>query len=223
MIVLPYTAVDIGLILPDVVTHTRECPEPLRLRQLQKAANDFCRRSYWWRQPKTLILTTVSGQDYYPTGMPDGIELAGLHSTWDDQGCELDVALGSDIDDQAPTTTSDTFKVKVWNLDSFVVTPAPCTTGLNVTGTVSFAPTQDSSSIPSFLFARWREAIADGAVAMLLEQPGMPWTKAAPQGMAAYKRNCYEQAISKAAAEHGPVKRAGARLRVQIADAGGDC
>lgn len=237
MDVLAFTAVDYELLLPLVRASTKACLEPIRVLQLQETVNDFCRRSRVWRQRNTLILTTVAGQSLYPVAINTaGVELVQLHSTWY-LGDEIPLPQPGEDDDAAPGATANTavsdgwndaddwfsstgptwntqsptgWKVYVDSLETLSVAPIPSTGGQVVSGTVSFAPTLDALVLPSFIFAEWRKEIASGAIAMLCEQPGKPWSD---PGVAQLERKKYEDGILKAATKHGPVKRTPLRVR----------
>lgn len=232
-----FTAVDYELLMPEVRANTRNCPDPIRMLQLQASVNEFFRRSRAWRQRNTAILTTVALQSLYPVVITtSGVEFVQLHSTWY-QGSEIPLPQPGEDDNAAPGATvgsADTpnwdddddwfsrtgptwnmqsptgWKIYVDNLETLSIAPLPAVAGQAVTGTVSFAPTNDATTLPSFLFAEWRNELAAGAVAMLSEQAGKPW---ADPMVAKYSRDCFEKGILKAATKHGPIKRNPLRVR----------
>lgn len=198
--------------LPYVRPHTKDCPDSERLQRLGEAIRDFCRASMMLRQRDTALLTTVAGQRVYPAGMPDGFELVQLHSAWAN-GCEVGVELPGE-DEVSPSCSDYEWVVGIDSDDAFRLSPAPDCSGLAVTGTISYSPTDAATTVPADLFKRWRRGIAARAIWIICTQP-QAWQNA---GLAAFNGPVYDSQVQLAALRAGPVRRRS--LRTQIQDVG---
>jgi len=198
-----------NLMSPDILPHVPECPLFEIEERARQAARDFCRRSYCWRSATVTLLTTVADQVLYTYVNPDQAELNAVHSIWDG-ATELDVALPGEYDDTQPDTSSSSWKVMVDSETQLRVTPPPDSSGIVVTGTVSFVPSISATGLPSLIFDKYRLQIAAGAIALLVVQPKKPWSN---PGAAMFHDARFEQGITDAANASGPVRRT--RLRVK--------
>jgi hypothetical protein len=209
------SAVDYSLFLPDVNLSTTGCPEFERLARIRDAAQDFCRRSFMWRAREQALFTTMALQETYDITslVPAGAQLVSVHSAWA-LGREVDIEEPGQGDDFLPGTPGHRWVVGVDGPAALRVLPAPDAGGVAVTGTLSFCPSDASSTVPDFIFNRWRKEIASGAIEILCAQEGKAWSSPA---LATFHGKKFEAAIMLAGSRAGPVRRKG--LRVQVQDA----
>lgn len=207
--------IDYSQFLPDVNLSTTGCPEFERLNRVRKAAQDFCRRSFAWRAREQALLTTVAGQEIYDVSavVPAGAALVAVHSAWA-LGKEVDIEEPGQGDDFEPGKRFYRWVVGVDGPSALHALPAPDSGGVAVTGTISLCPSDDSAGVPDFLYLRWREEIASGAIAVLCAQENKAWTNPA---LAAFHRERFDAAVMLAASRAGPVRRKGLRVRIQDA------
>jgi hypothetical protein len=193
----------------EVMPHVPQCPEFSAEVQVLEAARDFCRRSRIWRQENTLLVTTVADQAEYDLDLPDAAELASLASAWvGDQ--EADIELPGEGDDIEPGTSGTEWKVGVVDHDTIRLTPAPDTAGIVVSGTAIFAPAEDATTVPDFLYRRWKRAIVHGAIAALQSEAGKPWSN---PGAVLFHQGKFDDGILEASNKAGPVRRRPLRVR----------
>ncbi len=212
------STVDYSEFLVDVNLSTTGCPEFERLNRLRDAAQDFCRRSFMWRSRELDLLTTISAQEVYDVSglVPDGAILLAIHSAWEGRR-EIAIEEPGQGDDFYPGETSCRWVVGIDGPGALHVLPAPNAGGLALRGTLSFAPSEDSTGVPDFIFNRWKSDIASGAIAVLCAQEQKAWTNA---GLAAFHKSKFDAAVALAASRAGPVRRKGLRVQVQDAPRG---
>lgn len=207
--------VDYSLILPEVNLSTTACPEFERINRIRDAAQDFCRRSFMWRSDKIALFTSVALQDVYDVTslVPAEAQLVALHAAWA-HAQEIGVEMPGERDNFVPGLPECRWVVGVDGPAALHVAPVPDGSGTAVTGVLSFAPSDDSSGLPDFIFNRWRKEIGSGAIAILCAQEGKAWSNPA---ISAFHEKRFEAAIMLAGTRAGPVARRG--LRAAIADA----
>lgn len=210
IILVPIDTVAYSLLLKEVMLHLPMALEFDVEYRMKLAVRDFCRRSLAWRQPATTLLTTVAGQSSYDADLPDGTEIAAVLSAWNGTQ-EIDVELPSDVDNYQPGTTASAWKVGVEaEMDALRLLPAPDVSGIVLKGTLAFAPNEESTELPAFIWKRWRTPVASGCIAMVKEQTSKPWSD--PAG-AMYHRGIFDAGIHEASNKAGPVKRRSLRVR----------
>lgn len=177
--------------------------------QVREAAREFCRRSRIWRQANTALATTVADQSEYDLNQPDAAEVIWLASAWVGTN-EADVELPGEVDDVQPGTSGNQWKVGLTVDGTLRLTPAPDTAGVEIVGTVVFGPSDDATTLPTFIHRRWRWPIMHGAIAALQSEVGKPWSK--PSDVP-FHRDKFEDGVREAANLTGPARRRPLRAR----------
>lgn len=204
IILEPIDTVATTTLMREVMLHLPMAPEFEVEYRLKLAVRDFCRASRAWRQINTDLLTTVADQIVYDADLPQGTELVAVLGAWDGS-TELDVELPGEQDDYEPNTSATSWKVGIEpTLDAVRLSPAPSTSGVVVTGTVCFAPNEDSTTLPAFIYKRWRSVVASGCIAMMKGQTGKPWSD--PIGEAIHQQK-FDHGVGWASNMSGPVRR----------------
>lgn len=188
----------------EVMLHLPMAPEFEVEYRMKEAARDFCRRSLAWRQANTELLVTVADQSSYDADLPDGTELVAVLSAWNGDE-EIDVELPGEVDDYEPGSSDTEWKVGVESsMDAIRLTPAPSTAGITLTGTIALAPNDSATTVPAFLWNRWRRQVAAGCIYALKAQMGKPWSD---PGGAMHFQGIFEDGIREASNRAGPVRR----------------
>ena len=171
--------------------------------QLRQAVRDFCRITQVWQQRNTEILTTVADQEEYDADLPVGTELVAIISAWNGT-TEIEVEVPGESDDQDPTDSSTTWRVGLVGTDTIRVVPLPEEADIVVTGTVAFAPNEESEVLPTAVYQRWRTPIVNGAIAKLMLQVGKPWSNPNQAGI---HQGIFDAGAAECAAKTAPRQR----------------
>lgn len=179
--------------------------------RLKQAVRDFCRITQVWQQRNTEILTTVADQEEYDAGLPVGTELVAVISAYLADGTEVDIEVPGEAEDQMPSESDSEWKIGLAGTEAVRLTPLPSTSGVVVTGTVAFAPNEDSEDLPTVIYNRWRTPIAHGAIAAMMTQVGKPWSNPA---QSVFHQGKFDDGARECATKTGPKRRR--PLRVQV-------
>jgi len=179
--------------------------------RLKQAVRDFCRITQVWQQRNTAILTTVANQEEYDAGLPVGTELVAIVSAYLADGTEVDIEVPGEAEDQMPSASDSVWKIGLAGTEAVRLTPLPSTSGVVVTGTVAFAPNEDSEDLPTVIYNRWRTPIAHGAIAMMMTQVGKPWSNPA---QALYHQARFDDGARECSVKTGPIRRRPLRVKV---------
>lgn len=186
-----------------VLRKAPECPGFRLDDALKEAAQEFFETSKVWRSSRDTLLTTVADTLDYAFTAPTNAEVHCVVSAWDGDD-ELDVALPGEQDDADQTTTTDVFKVGARPLDTIYITQIPTTAGTVIKGVLAFKPSTAAVGIPTEAWKRWGEQIACGAAAMMVTEPGKPWSNS---NTYQFLRGMFEDGIRDASNSAGPVMR----------------
>lgn len=194
----------LSVLVDDVAPLVPECPRALIRNKLIRTCRQFLSESRCWRDRGITLLTTVASQKAYAFNVPADAELLQVMSAWDGD-TEVDADLPGDDDDESPDFTSSTFKVGVSDDGTELeCRPTPSTDGVVLKGSVSYTLALDGNSIPTWIYTDHRDALAAGAAAMLVIQPGKPWSN--PGNYVGYQ-GMFREAIRDASNKAGPVRR----------------
>ena len=178
--------------------------------RLKQAVRDFCRITQVWQQRNTEILTTVADQEEYDAGLPVGTELVAVISAYLADGTEVDIEVPGEAEDQMPSESDSVWKIGLAGTEAVRLTPLPSTSGVVVTGTVAFAPNEDSEDLPTVIYNRWRTPIAHGTLAVMMTQVGKPWSN--PQ-QALFHQGRFDDGARECSVKTGPIRRRPLRVR----------
>ena len=197
--------------LPEVLPMVQGCADVIALNAIRNSVIEFCTGSLYWNEVQTPV--TLDAADFpYPLDFPTGAQAI--------------MALGISMDGQPlGTTTQDELDNKVlnwrasmgtprvyfqYNPNEIGVYPAPATATTNVyTMRVALAPSRSADDAIDFIHAKHLETIAAGALARLLQIPGVPWTN---EAQAAHFRSFFNTMMTQATVEvnraynRGPLK-----------------
>jgi hypothetical protein len=150
---------NISTLLPQIQPDLPGCPAGMVLRELRRAANEFCRDTGAWTKELTAIHTVVDQTDYAVTLTESAYVLR---------------VTGVEIDDEALTSDQYTF-----DNGTLTLLWAPTEAGLDIVITAVLVPDLTNDLLPSALLVEWGLAIAHLATANLKAQPTSA-TKPAP-------------------------------------------
>lgn len=211
IIVDPYDTTLTSVLNRDVMLYVPGAPIFEVEYRLKQAVRDFCRITQVWQQRNTEILTTVADQEEYDAGLPSGTELVAIISAYLADGTEVDVELPGEAEDQMPSESDTEWKIGVAGTDTVRLTPLPSAADVVVTGTVAFAPNEESENLPTIIYNRWRTPIAHGAIAMLMTQVGKPWSN---PSQSVYHQGMFDSGAAECSAKTGPKRRRPLRVKV---------
>jgi hypothetical protein len=188
-------------VLPDVAN----CPMPIVDQAIVRAAIRFCAKTGVWRYThatQAVVEATVA----YSFAPPAGAKVERVLAAWLD-GQPLTVKNATDLLGVADwTTETGTPKYLVVLSDSqFRVYPLGAG---DVDMEVTLKPARAATTIDDNVFETHVEAIASGALEILLAKPGKPWSK--PEH-AAHHKGKFEEAIADAEIHeyrHAPIRTA---------------
>lgn len=177
--------------------------EPLVLPLIAEVVREFCRRSSCWRTRRLTLLTTQAGvQDYTYAGLPSDADLYRVNSAWCD-GDEVPVLEPGQEDEQEVGDQSDDLKIGVSGPTTFLLSPAPLTSGRVITGGLTVIPKLSADSLPTALLDQYRVGMVYGVLARMAMEADKPWGRI---NMAPVYQGEYESAIAKASNDAGPIR-----------------
>lgn len=191
--------------LPEVQPHAHSAPEPMVINAIRNAAIEFCERSWVWQIVTPNMGITANTQDYTLdlSAVTTGAAVAEIM-----QGYYKDkpiIAVSeADIILDYPTwrTRTGTTPLRFMGKDvqtKVSLVPIPSTTVVAATALMYFKlaikPTRSSTGLPDFIYEKYLEDIAHGAVARLVMVPHKPYSNA---NMALSHRKLFDDAIAKA-------------------------
>ena len=158
------------MFFPNLRADVPGCPEPSMRRELLNALDEFCTRTWVWRQwLEDGDLELDAGERDYVITPPVGSRIVGLVEIQHEDGTPL---------------TGYRFRPPNLRLDHAPTNAVP----LNVC--LALKPAPDVTSVDDALYNDWREAACAGAKFRLMTLPGKPWTNLEA---AAYHRKSFDQ------------------------------
>lgn len=174
--------------LPYVLPHVPGCPQVAARIEVRKACRQFCRETRVWKEWLDPVDVVANEGEYALAAPADArvvwVEEVKLGDTRLEPMTRDDAlaALGPSWDTTRRGEPSGYYQP---DQDTVDLIPCPET---SVAGAlrvyVSLEVAEDAAAVPDLLAARYREAIAYGALARLLAVPGKPWSN--PQAVAYY-------------------------------------
>ena len=169
--------------LPFVLPLLPSAPEPVVIIALRNAAIRFCERSRAWRH---VVEIETDGNEYETITIPDQSSLFEIEEAWfkttdgNWRGPLKRIQFSKINADDLPSvgdtpTGSPPECISQQSHDKLVVYPIAAGT-LRVSAFVT--PSQSAVLVPDFLYDRYAQVIADGALAHLLMIPEQPYTNA---------------------------------------------
>lgn len=148
-------------------------PEPAIDFAVNRSAREFCSLS--WFSRRSITVTLVEDQASYALAPADSTneEIIGVHAVeYDDRP----------LDPTKPELVNTRVgKPHEWYTEQYtalVLNPTPDSNydGETVQVRIAVQPTIASESIPNDVYREFQQAIAEGAIAWLLQMPKQPWT-----------------------------------------------
>lgn len=165
-------ATDLEDILPDVLTHAPDCPEPLAFRYIRETARELCKTARNWRVMDEFTITTPDCEGLCT------VQDASIHEIqWAElDGHELAPRTVAWLDENRPRWQSqddvaDSARY-VTQLTPNAVTVVPKASGLlNVRYVL--IPSIRAQTLPDFLVEQYAEIIGKGAAGRVLITPSL--------------------------------------------------
>lgn len=134
------------------VSHVaRGCPTAVLRDAILQAAEDFCERTWLWKEQ--VSLETVAGQTEYTVHPPRGAEVLAV------AGVTMD-------GDTGHFTTPDRSTIRLWSEPE---------AGREIVAQAVLKPSRTAKALPDFLWTQWQDAISVGARYKLLDMGGSEW------------------------------------------------
>jgi hypothetical protein len=185
---------------PDVMVHAIGAPDPLVRRALCRSAREFFGRTRAWRAWLSPITTAAGTGQGYDFVLPTESAIVRLERATLD-GRPLDISNYTQEESDWTQFPEGEQSVVTRDLLTFNLRGS-FGAGQKVQVNVSLTPTQLATGVPDHLANRYMEALADGAVAILLLTPDTDYFK---PDLAAVAREKFKSAISSTALDmfHG--------------------
>jgi hypothetical protein len=190
----------------------KECPAVVIADELRECAIRFYRDGRVWKETGIALATTVLGQADYTVTIAADRALAGLPAIWMDD-VEVAEAVPGSLDDVAPNDSASTIRIAVMSDNTIRIAPTPPASGVVVTATVAYCPTDTATGITTALYFAHRDTIEDMAMERLMTQPGKPWTdllQAVNYGRLSAAGALFDSTMA------GPVRRTRIRTKKQV-------
>lgn len=183
---------DLTTARPYVQPHVVGCPVPLVDQAILRAAIRFCAETGVWRHTH-VPLAVVEATTAYSFFPPPGAKVERVLAAWLD-GQPLTVKNATDMLGVADWTTETGTPECLVVLSDSQFRVYPLGDG-GVDMEVTLRPSRDATTIDDDVAEAHIEAIADGALEILMAYPGKPWSS--PE-YAAYHKGKFENAIDDA-------------------------
>lgn len=189
-------------VLPDVAN----CPMPIVDQAIVRAAIRFCAETGVWRYTHATQAVVEEATTAYSFAPPTGAKVERVLAAWLD-GQPLTVKNATDMLGVADWTTETGTPTCLVVLSDSQFRVYPLGDG-DVDMEVTVKPARSATTIDDNVFETHVEAIASGALEILLAKPGKPWSS--PE-LAAYHKGKFEDAIADAEIHefrHAPIRTA---------------
>jgi len=161
-----------------------------------RVCREFCDKTHVWRYEHPAIVM-VSGTSDYALTPPVGADVVWINTAT--QGTHDVRPVGRDLYKKMnPARTTGSVAESLYMLDTANMRVNPTPTGATldpIALDIVLRPTMTSTTVGAILFSEWAEAIAHGAMAHLMAEPGMNWTD---PNTAAYHMSEYRYGIAEA-------------------------
>lgn len=199
------TLTHLSVLLPDILPHAKEVPEPLVTYQARRAASEFCKRTRCWRY----VATVPMDEEDEVIAVPNftaifEIEKASFVTDSYPQGLDLEriafdeTPLPNDPTEQGPPCSIHQVQYNTVRLYPYAAGDIHLSLFLIPTESRAFAVQADGTVadnhdvLPDYVLSQHREAIVCGTLARILAQPDRPYSN--PK-LAAYHRQMFSDAM----------------------------
>ncbi len=181
--------------LPDVRRLLPECPDLLIEHAVKRAAQTFCAETGAWRA--LLDPVAVSAGDASVALVPiAGTEIVHALNVWFD-GADLGKTTADELFKDDPKWISATGSPTDWmeeepgEIRLYPIPESAAATGL--VARASLKPSEAATGVSDVIASRYRAHIADGALSILMMDPGKAWTNLE---QAAFRTTLFDTAIA---------------------------
>lgn len=190
-----------------ILSRAPGCPDEVAIEALRDACIEWCRSTYML----TTGMRVVSGSDLVPDGPVGELTVIDVIEA---RAGELRLPVVPINDQRVDDATAEAPVISFAELSALTINPTPAAP-LTVDLVAVVCPGADSVTFPALLWAKHREALVGGALARVLSDEGVPWSK--PQ-QAAVQRAIFDREASIHSGLYGRNRLTAARrLRVQPA------
>lgn len=203
-------AADLSAIRPYVQPHVIGCPVPLVDQAIVRSVIEFCARTGVWRYEQA-TQAVVKATTKYGFAPPAGAKVERVLAAWLD-GKPLKVLNATDMLGAQGwlTETGAPYALVALNDSQYRVYPLG---DGDVDMIVTLKPARTATTIEDDIFEAHVDAIADGALARLMAQPGKSWSNSE---LGLWHKGQYEGAIDDATHRefrHAPMRTVPPKLR----------
>lgn len=165
--------------LPEVILRAPTVPQNVAIGAIRNACIHFCRETGWLiNEPATVPL--VVGQSAYTIPAPAGTTIAQVSEVYVNgqriSPVAEEVLAGAQHTDWR-TDSGQPRQYTMFGYDKIILHPTP---DANSTGPIScitwLQPSRTSTSVDDSVYEWWLEAIAFGALKLIYETPGQPYS-----------------------------------------------
>lgn len=195
-------------VIADVAQIVRQAPNATLIGAYIRAARKFCRETRWCRA--TLAGSTTDGTQAYSLGSDPYLEVLGLKAVSAQEGSGQPWALTVSNTTDWPQG-ADNGRPRFYSYvpeAQFALHPTPDAV-YSLTLTLVLQPKAGTNQLPERLLTKWDQALQAGALAYLLNLPGMPWTDAQ---QALVQQRLFQSEINNARADEQREFNAGTQM-----------
>lgn len=167
------------------------CPEIQILDAVLRASIQFCKRSREIKQ--TVEITSVIGQPEYEISLPSGLMPEEILEVKRNDEYELDASSFHSFKNMDLNTLEGSPEYYYLNTDDQLVLGKIPNLSQTFLVTVRVRPQENATTVPDYLFTRYRDEIAAGAKSRLMVMKNQPWSDVA---QASLYRGLFEEAIA---------------------------
>lgn len=178
--------------------------------EAKQASIDFFTESRCWRGEDTAIGTTAAGQSAYAITNPANQDAVGFPATWIG-GKEIGEFRPDDKHEIGPEETGTARGIRWVDATHFELLPVPTESGLAITGSVAYAPSDTATGLEDALFSLHWRTIVHKICANLLMHNGRSYSN--PQ-MAAWHSGEYDRLALDAGSAAGARSRRPLRVKL---------
>lgn len=167
------------------------CPEIQILDAVLRASIQFCKRS---REIKEVVLiTSVIGQAEYAIPVATGLVPEEVLEVKRNDEYQLDASSFHSFKNMDLNTLQGSPEYYYQNTNDELVLGKIPNLVQEFLVTVRVRPEEDATTVPDYLFTRYRDEIAAGAKSRLMVMKGQPWTDISQAGL---YRTLFEEAVA---------------------------
>lgn len=166
-------------LLPEVLMHAANCPEPVAVNAIRNACIELCEETLLYTQPLDAIAISAN-ESVYPVEAPSGYDVVQVMKPLFFEGAKLVDFADMNVTAYTEWATQTGEQPLAWTCFSpgeITVYPIPTvSSSIGLTGRIALAPTSTSTGVEAWVLSDNRMALAAGALAQILDYPDQPFT-----------------------------------------------